>query len=429
MSAKVLLLGAGFSYDLGMPLAKDVTEDFFSFFDEDRVKGMISKLKNSNPYGNDRPISKKAMEDFFGVYETLKAKSIKENNYELFIKGVQDCRNNAGGRHQDEADTYNLLISVFNDYLNIYFWIYQRIGYQMFIKNSDLYKWLLEDYSDEELWILSLNHDLNIEMMCIDYKIPLSFGYEIKESFPISNIDFSESVTFDTQNRENLHIKDMKFIEGKKGVNLVKLHGALNEYRYDDNKKRAIASISRCNSSYEYLDVIETINHRMRYYFDENPNLPFLPSGEIAISDFDKKNHILKQSVLSGGYKYSETINHKDGEEKMDLLDEILNNVDDVTVVGYSFGDAHINNRLVKAMYKNDNMKVKVIDPCYTKTPDILKPFDYNLRVTACVSSVSEWIGFTQTCEWNQDIHERIKNTENIRNEIRMKVHKLLTHK
>lgn len=29
---KGLLLGAGFSYDLGMPLVKNLTKDFFSFF-------------------------------------------------------------------------------------------------------------------------------------------------------------------------------------------------------------------------------------------------------------------------------------------------------------------------------------------------------------------------------------------------------------
>lgn len=426
MSIKALLLGAGFSYDLGMPLAKDVTEDFFTFFDEGRIKSMISNLKNSNPYGDDNPISKKAMEDFFCVYKRLKKESIENNNYELFIKGLQDCEKELGIK-PDVADMYNLLISKFNQYLNMYFWIYQINGYQLLKNNSDLYKWLLEDYSDEELWILSLNHDLNIEMMCIDYKIPLSFGYRATESYPLSNIDFTESVELDIQNRENLHIKDMSFIEGRKGVNLIKLHGAINEYRCDDNKKRVIASIGKCKESSDYFSIINTINHRMKYYFDENPSFPFLLDEEIPISDSNKKYHILKQSVLSGGYKYSETINHRDGEEKMDLLDEVLNKVDEVAIIGYSFGDSHINNRIVKAMYKNEKLRVEIIDPGYNKVPEVLNAFNYNFRVTACVSSVPDWVYFTHTGKWSEEIKNRLIKTEQIRKEIKKRVKRILT--
>jgi len=41
----------------------------------------------------------------------------------------------------------------------------------------------------------------------------------------------------------------------------------------------------------------------------------------------------------------------------------IIENIDELYVIGYSFGDEHINNRIIKAMYLNPNMKMWIVDP------------------------------------------------------------------
>jgi hypothetical protein len=54
--------------------------------------------------------------------------------------------------------------------------------------------------------------------------------------------------------------------------------------------------------------------------------------------------------MLTGGRKYSGTSKIKDGEEKLQILDSILRGLDELTVIGYGFGDEHINFRLSNAM-------------------------------------------------------------------------------
>ena len=56
-----LLLGAGFSYDLGMPIAKELTEVFLGLFNTKNTKSLVLALSDNQPYSADRPINKKAI--------------------------------------------------------------------------------------------------------------------------------------------------------------------------------------------------------------------------------------------------------------------------------------------------------------------------------------------------------------------------------
>jgi hypothetical protein len=76
-------------------------------------------------------------------------------------------------------------------------------------------------------------------------------------------------------------------------------------------------------------------------------------------------------------------------------------------VIGYSFGDEHINNRIIKAMYLNPNMKIWIIDP-YNNKWDILNPFDYDLRIRGINTTTTRGIRFITSNEWptNKDEDE-----------------------
>ncbi len=87
MAKKALLLGAGFSYDLGMPLAKDFTKDLFYFLKPERTKGYLDIWKTGNPFGSDRPINPQAMDDVYEIYQ--KHYNNNESNYEEFLKDIQ----------------------------------------------------------------------------------------------------------------------------------------------------------------------------------------------------------------------------------------------------------------------------------------------------------------------------------------------------
>ncbi|PSL40835.1 hypothetical protein B0H94_12230 [Salsuginibacillus halophilus] len=67
MTKKGLLLGAGFSYDFGMPLVKDVTEKFFEILNPTRIDEYQMVWKGANPYGSDYPIDSQAVDDIVNI--------------------------------------------------------------------------------------------------------------------------------------------------------------------------------------------------------------------------------------------------------------------------------------------------------------------------------------------------------------------------
>ena len=81
---KGLLLGAGFSYDFGMPLGKDMTDIFLALFDWWQVKKLIFLLSLKEPYGKDRPINRKAISECLNMilsYKKVYEKSGGDGNY------------------------------------------------------------------------------------------------------------------------------------------------------------------------------------------------------------------------------------------------------------------------------------------------------------------------------------------------------------
>jgi hypothetical protein len=56
-----LLLGAGFSYDLGMPLTTELTEVFLNLFTDEAVERLGKAMSLQQPYSKDRPIDPTAI--------------------------------------------------------------------------------------------------------------------------------------------------------------------------------------------------------------------------------------------------------------------------------------------------------------------------------------------------------------------------------
>jgi len=98
---KSVLLGSGFSYDLGMPLASELTEIFLGIFTKEKAMIFAEKLSRNIPYSHDRRINNQAI--FAGMNLLLEYKSSGEKNYEEFLSELQKL-----GKTQSDKDSYHL---------------------------------------------------------------------------------------------------------------------------------------------------------------------------------------------------------------------------------------------------------------------------------------------------------------------------------
>jgi len=407
-----LLLGAGFSYDLGMPLAAELTEVFLNIFTDEMVKRMAMAMSLHQPYGADRPIAPSAIEA--GWESFLAYKKSGGRNYEAFLAEIEN-KTGLGSPTQPERDSYHCLFDYFYRIIHTILDLYQEVSYAvLYGKNKDCFSALKTFLSDEETWVLSLNHDLNFEFLALDFGIPVTYGDDHELEFPLSNLQLNRRIPFTYTERKGWSASHAGFLKGMRGFNLVKLHGGLSEFTYQDC---SLLCNLRLNHSSSLQLAQSYISYRQMAFYENGE--PIVMGQDRAISDLAGRFDIISKSMLTGGRKYSGTSKVKEGEEKLQILDAVLAELDELTIIGYGFADEHINFRLSNAMLLNSKLRIMIVDPYRTETPLCLRQFDYDARVRRASASAPQWMEYRATGVWNQSQRKTLKDNEHFRAEIK----------
>jgi hypothetical protein len=414
---KAVLLGAGFSYDLGMPLAAEVTELFLGIFNATNAKKLGDMLSAQQPYGKDRPIKGDEIRAGFDLLLRYKAEG---GNYEDFLARIESLP----FRDTADQDSHHYLFGVFYELLYMILVAYQATSYLLlYPHNRPCFSGLtnLLSAGDKETWIFSLNHDLYAECLAIDFGIPITYGDTEEISFPLSNLKRQDQVCFSCSPREKLP-ESPGWFRGRPGINLVRLHGGLGELEY---KNGALL----CNPKLNHRTSVELIREFQRieamgYYSIAGR----VPSGkDRVVTGPDGSLDVVCRTIRTGGRKYSKTTNFKKGEEKLKLLDDVLREADELTIIGYAFGDYHINSRILNAMVLNPRLRTTIVDPAarYGR-PDFLQQFDYDQRIVTASCGAAQWMGWVGEKKWDAEQASTLKKGAAIREVVKQAVGKIL---
>jgi hypothetical protein len=412
---KGLLLGAGFSYDLGMPLAKELTDVFLGIFNKRNVKSLATVLASNNPFTEERPINKVAILE--GLDLLLKYKSNDGSNYEAFLSTLQ-CLSDLPEKTQSDRDSYHYLFSIFYDLIHKILSIYQIKSYStIYGINKQWFSDFHNLLSNEETWAFTLNHDLYLECLAVDLDIPVTYGDNKEIVFPVNNREMSQKINFTYSKRELLSIKSSAYFDGEQGLNIVKLHGGISELEYKD-RKIICNQILNVKSSLDLIRGFQKIE-AMGYYHQGVK----IPSGkDRVITNAAGELDFARKSMLTGGNKYSKTAKHKVGEEKLKIFDDVIREIDELTIIGYSFGDPHINFRISNAMVLNDDLTIRIVDPTNIKTPEFLEQFDYDSRINKAMCTAAEWMQYCKEGKWNTKQTSSLKENAKYRIQIKQAV-------
>ncbi|MDD9173646.1 hypothetical protein ERW49_07415 [Aliivibrio finisterrensis] len=405
---KVVLLGAGFSYDLGMPLAYELTDVFINVFSEKNAKELVELVYQQNSNENSRPINRAALNEAMQMVLDYKG-----SNYEELLANIESLSDIYSNKTQSDRDSYHCLFSVLYSIIHLILFYYQVVSFSlMYPKNKEYFCKIENLLNNDETWVFTLNHDIYFECLALDFNIPITYGDDKNITFPKSNIEMDKIIELTYQERSKL-LEYNSYFKDERGVNLVKLHGGLSELEYDDGQKVCNQSLSVSDSNELMIDFMNI--HEMGYYVDNCK----VPSGkDRVITDVNGELDIICQSMLTGGNKYSRTTNDKEGEEKLKLFSEQICLADEVTVIGYGFGDKHINNRLSNAMVKNENLKIQIVDAIFKPIPESLEQFDYDRRINRATCSAAHWMDYLENEEWNKEQMEHLKNNVTIRKQV-----------
>lgn len=382
----VFLLGAGFSYQFGMPLASDLTKIFLSLFNEKNIPVLINGLSSQKPYGEDYPLNKNALKRAFDIL--LKYKNDPEcNNYELVISEVYQLTKEY--KYREDSKSYHFIYGYLYGKIHEILVLYQIFTFPLYKQNKEEYKRFGHLLSkDKETWVFTLNHDLYMEFLAKDFLIPITFGDTKKISFRKDNaVNKERIINFSYSERTEISLKNKQYFQDVYGINLVKLHGGLNELHYKD-------SSFICNLDLDVTDSLEMLKN----FGDMMGMKNFAPDGrefhsdrDWLITNMEYGIEIATKSMLTGSNKYSLTYSEKEDEEKLSLFSHVLKESDKLTIIGYGFNDEHINNKIIKASILNEKLKIKIVDPS-GKFPKALSAVNEGDRVRQVVCDVANWI-------------------------------------
>ncbi|MEZ9067738.1 hypothetical protein [Vibrio atlanticus] len=408
---KVLLLGAGFSYELGMPLAMELTKIFLGTFTEENSKRFIELLALNDPFGSDRPINKSALNEAMSL--VLEYKKSNGVNYEELLANIQKL----GGqpkRTLSDKDSYHYIFGVFYSLIHEILNYYQLLSYsKVYIQNFPTFRKLDLFCSDEETWVFTLNHDMFLECLALDLKIPVTYGDSHEIRFPVNNKELEDVIDFTYSCRDELGKGSASYFKGQRGINLVKLHGGLSELEYNDGKQILNQSLSLENS-------IQLMTNFMKIqemsYYEGNQKIPC--GKDKFVTNHKGELDIVVQSMLTGGSKYSLTTNEKQGEEKLKLFLDNLKGAEELIIIGYGFGDKHINYRISNAMVLNENLKVTIVDPIHKPIPELLEQFNYNTRIKPATCGAPHWLEYIENETWSRELTEHLEKNSDLRKSV-----------
>ena len=356
---KALFIGAGATYDCGMPLVWELTaeirrwltpEKLISFnenwksqgggWDQDVVSCLVSLLENRNLH------------------------------YENIIGAIEvECSRE---REQSKRQSYHAALGFLLQ--AVYGLLLERQ-----VKNTRYALAAMDDFlsikeladKNKPLWIFSLNHDCIIEMLALKSGIPLKSGFNEEVSIPMKAANgLIHSFPFERLSRKSIQENQYDFFgHGEFGINLIKLHGSLDIFGQNDElnylKIKPIESNPESLSSQiQFLDKINQDIAIRDGVYCTNENIYEDENGEIQF---------LRKSLLSGAHKFTKKLRQIAPSEFLSLFKGNLNYAHELICIGYSFGDKHVDDQMADWLSFSAARKLTIVNPGIDTCPEKIK--------------------------------------------------------
>ena len=357
---KGILLGAGASYDCGMPLVWELTAE---------IRRWLTKPKLAQ-YNNGWKLQGGGWDDYM-IFELEKLLDNKNIHYEEMIGNIETLfsRERNEEIRQRLHTVHGFLLQA------VYGLLLERQ-----IKNMKYAMHALYDYGgfkkmaeeNRPLWVFSLNHDLIVELLASKLFIPVKSGFNDTVSIPMRfepNAN-AQRINFQFLSRDSIESSKYDFFkQGELGVNLIKLHGALDIFGYKDelNYLKILPQDNRPESYVDQLLLVNDINQKTAVR-EASQHRSYIVNENIYFDEFGDLQ-FLRKSILSGAHKFSKQISQIAPSEFLHLFRDHLNSFDELICIGYSFADSHIDQILKNWLSFSPDKKLTIVNPGIDRCP------------------------------------------------------------
>ncbi len=358
-----LFLGAGASYEAGMPLVWELTSEITNWLTADKIRSLNAGWRTQGSGHSDRVI-----DDFVSMLERPSV------HYEALLGHleVQFRRQRDSQLAQEYHGLYSWLVELVS-----YLLYYRQINNSSFLKNALPYYDGLKALADANtpLWIFTLNHDLIVELIAARLSIPIHSGFgETIVNFPRRNPRGEvigqirgEMLTEDILEKHALYFPNPP----KPGIYLLKVHGALDVFTCNEGKDLVRLLPAELTED-GIIDMLRGANEGLVYPIPGSFTGKVKALNEIAYADEQGIMQFLRRSLLAGAFKFDP---HRQQVLPKSMLRHFKQNINFVTkliCIGYGFGDIHINSVLREWLELAADRRLEIVTPIDQQLPSFL---------------------------------------------------------
>jgi len=359
-----LLLGAGASFEIGMPLVSGLTAEFTGYLTPEKLMSLNAGWRLRGGGYTDTVLHK------LSAMVTAPGKT-----YEEILADVE--ANKSRIDRNDPMHGLHLLLEqiVYGILWSRHVRNAQRIA--MYLRFLDGIAALAA--SNKPLWIFSLNHDLIIESIAIAAGLRLSVGMREPYSVPMRNRASAiiGELPMEFIAGDRLANNGLCFLaEGELGINLLKLHGALDLFTFRDGQD--VARILPLQNTIDGLMESLRAIHEDVFFPAPTESGRFNAMNEVAYADKTGEMQFLRRTLLAGALKYDP---RRSQVLPPCFLDEFQRNIellDRIASIGFSFSrsDAHVTRIVSSWLNRDKNRRLEIVSPVRTLLPPELSTFE-----------------------------------------------------
>lgn len=374
-----LFLGAGASYEAGLPLVWELTDELKRWLTP-------AKLREFNEgwriQGGGQP--DEVIEDL------IVCLGRPEMHYEAILGYLETQWH----RHRAHAQAYH----------GLYVWLVEMVYHMLYYRHINNEAYLgrqvsaydgLRALADENtpLWIFSLNHDVIIEAIAARLSIPLHSGFgPARKSFvrrnragePIGEIQ-AEVLTKSELEKHAMYFSN----PFKPGIYLLKIHGALDVFTFNEGED-LLKLLPSAPGQDGIIDVLRAANEGLFYDIPGFPGRHAKAANEICYPDEQGVMQFLRRTLLAGAYKFDARSQQVLPKSMLKHFRENLNFVTTLVCIGYGFGDLHINLIIREWLEFHPDRRIEIVSPDACQVP----PFLLHLfsQVTIIARTATEYL-------------------------------------
>lgn len=372
-----LFLGAGASFEAGMPLVWDLTAEIKKWLTQKKLSWFNEQWRAQ---GGGYPDS---------VIDDLAMTLSREDLHYEGVLGYLETQ-------------YRRQHSLQQEYHGLYSWLVQMVYFTLYLRHINNVPYIsrqLRSYvgiqtlsqDNSPLWIFSLNHDLIVEAIAAHLSIPVSsgFGPEIV-TLPRRDANGKKQgeLRGEVLSKQTLDSGGMNFLRiGQTGINLLKVHGALDVFTFRDGED-LLRLLPDELSPAGVIAMLKAANEELLYAAPGHPAGKVWTTNEIAYADEEGEMQFLRRSLLAGAFKFDKRGSQVLPLRLLEHFRSNLNFVSTLICMGYGFGDIHINTILKEWLEFHADRRLEIVNPNAGGVPPFLLHVSPQVTVTKATATM-----------------------------------------